>query len=146
MKKFLVGSLREGEQYAGLLMNARSSYEEMREQAISDLIPKHAAEIRERVEAGAQPIALIADGVTDLLYDGKLAQQLARLSVCAPIIAGSVLGFLTAHVIAEQAEIEAIKEVERMECSRQESASEARIESAAWNREMSKYPQPMRIA
>lgn len=107
-------------------MNARNYPEEVAEGWIAELIPVHTATIRQAIESG--DVALIADGVTDLLCDNQLAGQLVRLSVVAPHAAGYVLGFLTEMIIAQQAEIEATKAVDRAEVRRRESEADALIE------------------
>jgi hypothetical protein len=124
----------------------RASLDEMRDALIAEKTAEHIVSIRAKVSAGESPIALIADGVTDLLCNDALAQRLVRSAVClTPHGAGVCVLEFVEQVIADQAEVEAIKEVERMERDRQESADEARIGRAAMDRAMSKYPQPMRL-
>jgi hypothetical protein len=117
----------------------RASLDEMRDALIAEKTAEHVVSIRAKVEAGDVPLGLIADGVDDLLCDSQLAQQLVRLSLVVPAAAGMVQAWLTEHVIADQAEVEAIKEVERMERWRQESADEARIERAVFEQDMALY-------
>jgi hypothetical protein len=126
-------------------MNARLSLDEMRDALIAEKTAEHIVSIRAKVESGDVPLGLIADGVSDLLCDSQLAEQIVRLSLVVPAAVGMVQAWLVEHVIADQAEVEAIKEVERMGRDRQESADEARIGRAAMDRAMSKYPQPMRL-
>lgn len=95
----------------------RLSQPEMRDIAIAEKTATHAATIRAAVAAGEPPIGLIADGVTDLLCDAELAQRLVRTAACAPAEVGPAFGALVEQVIAEQAEVEAIKEVEREEAA-----------------------------
>lgn len=114
----------------------RASLEEMRDALIAEKTAEHIVSIREKVEAGDVPLGLITNGVDDLLCDSQLAQQIARLSLVVPAAAGMVQAWLTEHVIADQAEVEAIKEVERMERNRLESADYARIERAVFEQDM----------
>jgi hypothetical protein len=120
-------------------MNARLSLDEMRDALIAEKTAEHIVSIRAKVEAGEPPTDLIADGVTDLLSDSELAQGFAYASLIFPALAGAAIALLTEHVIADQAEVEATLEVERMERWRQESVDEARFERAKWNSDMATF-------
>lgn len=121
-------------------MNARTSYDEARDAEIRRLILVHAAAIRSKVAAGEAPIAMIANGVTDLLCNDQLAQRLVRSAVAlAPHGAGVCMLELVEQVISDQAEVEAVKEVEHMERDRQESADDSRIERAVYAQDMALF-------
>lgn len=121
-------------------MNARTSIEEMRDALIAEKTAAHAATIRAAVAAGEPPIALIADGVTDLLCNAELAQRLVRSALAlTPHGAGVCLQDLVDQVIAEQAKVEAEKDVAQMERNRQESHDAARIERAVYDQNMGIY-------
>lgn len=117
----------------------RASLEEMRDALLAEKTAEHIVLIRAKVESGDVPLGLITNGVADLLCDSHLSQQIARLSLIVPAAAGVVHAWLTEHVIADQAEVEATLEVERMERNRLESRDEARIDLAVFEQDMALY-------
>jgi hypothetical protein len=97
-------------------MNSRLSHDD-RDDDIAEKTAAHVVAIRAKVKAAEPPIALIADGMTDLLCDAELMEGFACAALAFPALVGAVLAFLTENVIADQAEVEAIKEVEIEEAS-----------------------------
>lgn len=96
-------------------MNARLSIDEQRDIDISEKTAAHIVAIRDKVKAAEPPLALIADGMTDLLCDAEMMEGFACAAIAFPALVGAVLAYLTENVIADQAEVEAIKEIELQE-------------------------------
>ncbi len=75
----------------------------------------------------------------DALSQPGVAENLIRSALsCGPLQAGQMLLTMIHKCIADEAELEAIKEVERMEAARVKSADDQRIERHAGMREWSR--------
>jgi hypothetical protein len=113
-------------------MNARMSEEEAREAKIRELTEKNAAYTKALIAAGdAKTIRDVGNDVTSFFALDEAAEDLKKL----------VTGELTFQqvrdkVIRDDAEVQAIAQVEKMESEREEQARRARIERMAWNREI----------
>jgi hypothetical protein len=111
-------------------MNARMSLEEARDAKIAERTAKNADHTKALIAAGdAKTIRDVANDVTNYFAQDKAVDDLNKL----------VTGELTFEqvrdkVIENDAEVQAIKQVERMEQVREEQAQWARIERAAWDR------------
>ena len=111
-------------------MNARMSEEEAREAMIRERTAKNADHTKALIAAGdVATIREVGNDVTDFLASAY--DDLNKL----------VTGELTFEqvrdkVIEDDAEILAIKQVERMEQVREEQAQRARIDRMAWDREI----------
>jgi hypothetical protein len=127
-------------------MNARLDLEELRDSQIATLTSIHAAALRKAVSAGEpQTLAIVADRFTDALTDDAKARELVRASMAHPSAAGAYVAQMVADIIDAAAEIDAIKEVERMEAGRAESEDDDLVERGTWHRQMAKLPELFRI-
>lgn len=92
--------------------------EELRDAAIAELARKHSAAIRTNILAAhEQTLHDLGNAVGDRLCDNALMAQLIRTAIaCGPLTAGTLFIDLVQRAIDADAEIEALKEVERMEC------------------------------
>ena len=113
-------------------MNARMSEEEAREAKIRELLQKNVEYTKALIAAGdLKTIRDVANDVTNYFALDEAAEDLHKL----------VTGELTFEqvrdkVIEDDAEVQAISQVEKMEKDREEEARWARIERMAWNREI----------
>jgi 23S rRNA G2069 N7-methylase RlmK/C1962 C5-methylase RlmI len=111
-------------------MNARMSPEEARDAMIRERTAKNADHTKALLAAGdLAAIRVVGDCVTD--YLASAYDDLHKL-----VIGETTFEQVRDKVIEIEAETQAIKQVERMEQVRQEQAQQARIERAAWNREI----------
>jgi len=111
-------------------MNARMSHEEWREAKISELLQKNADHTKALIAAGdAKTIHDVGNDVTDYL---AFAQDDLNKLVTGELTFEQVRD----KVINDDAEVQAISQVEKMEKDREEEARWARIERMAWNREI----------
>ena len=111
-------------------MNARMSEEEAREAKIGELLEKHAAYTKALIAAGdAKTIHEVGNAVGDYL---AFAQDDLNKLVTGEITFEQVRD----KVIEDDAEVQAIAQVEKMEKDREEEARWARIERMAFNREI----------
>jgi hypothetical protein len=111
-------------------MNARISLEEARDEKIRERTAKNADHTKALLAAGDKTaIREVWNDVSDYL-------QFAHDDM-SKLVTGE-LTFIQVRdkVIENDAEVLAIKQVERMEQERQEQAQWARIERMAWNREI----------
>jgi hypothetical protein len=94
--------------------------EEERDATIADLARKHALAIRSNVMQGhEQTLHDLGNALGDRLCDNAVMATLIRAAMtCGPLTAGQMLIDLTQKCIDSDAELEAIKEVERMESAR----------------------------
>lgn len=110
-------------------MNARMSYEEARDAKIRDLIAKNAEYTKALIAKGdAKTIHDVGNDVTDYL---AFAQDDLNKLVTGDLTFEQVRD----KVIENDAEVQAIKQVERMEQVRTEQEQWARIERRAWDRQ-----------
>jgi hypothetical protein len=111
-------------------MNTRMSADEARDAKIAELTTKNADHTKALIAAGDMTtIREVGDCVTDYLafaYDDLNKLVTGELTFIQ----------LRDKVIENDAENLALKQVERMEQVREEQAQWARIELAAWNREI----------
>jgi muconolactone delta-isomerase len=111
-------------------MNARMSPEEARDAKIRELTAKNAEYTKALIAKGdVKTIHDVGNDVTNYLAFAQ--EDLNKL----------VTGALTFEqvrdkVIEDDAEVQAISQVEKMESEREEEARWARIERMAWNREI----------
>jgi muconolactone delta-isomerase len=111
-------------------MNARMSTEEARDAKIRELTAKNAEYTKALISKGdVKTIRDVGNDVTNYLAFAQ--EDLNKL----------VTGALTFEqvrdkVINDDAEVQAISQVEKMESDREEEARWARIERMAWNREI----------
>ena len=111
-------------------MNARMSTEEAREAKIAELTAKNAEYTKALIAKGdAKTIHDVGNDVTN--YLAFAADDLNKLVT-------SALTFeqVRDKVIEDDAEVQAISQVEKMEKVRDEEAQRLRIERMAWNREI----------
>jgi muconolactone delta-isomerase len=111
-------------------MNARMSPEEAREAKIAELTAKNAEYTKALISKGdAKTIRDVGSDVTDYL---AFAQEDLNKLVTGELTFEQVRD----KVIEDDAEVQAIAQVEKMESDREEQARWARIERMAWNREI----------
>lgn len=93
--------------------------EEMRDQAIAEAARRHAAAIRTNVLTGhQQTLTSMAEEFADRVSQPGITEHLIRAAMSVgPWIAGRMLLDLIQKGIDAEAEIEAIKEIERAEAS-----------------------------
>lgn len=93
--------------------------EEQRDEAIAEAARRHAAAIRTNVLTGNEKaLHDLANALGERLCQKGVGEQLIRSSVaCGPHTAGNLLLDLIQKCIDDDAEIEAIKEVERAEAA-----------------------------
>ena len=111
-------------------MNARMSHEEWREAKISELLQKNADHTKALIASGdPKTIHDVGNDVTDYLANAE--DDLNKL------VTGEITFVeLRDKVIENDAEVQAIKQVEKMEKECEEEARWARIERMAFNREI----------
>jgi hypothetical protein len=111
-------------------MNARMSDEEARDAKIRELTEKNAAYTKALIAKGdAKTIRDVGNDVTDYL---AFAQEDLNKLVTGELTFEQVRD----KVINDDAEVQAIAQVERIEQDEIEEARWARIERMAWNREI----------
>jgi hypothetical protein len=111
-------------------MNSRMSTEEAREAKIAELTAKNADHTKALIARGDMTtIREVGDCVMDFLATSLAYEDLNKL-VTGELTFAQVRN----KVIENDAEVQAIKQVERMEQVREEQAQWARIERAAWDR------------
>lgn len=109
-------------------MNARMSLEEARDAKIAELLEKNAAYTKALIAAGDKAaIREVGDCVTDYL-------AFAEDDVHKLVTGELTFIQIRDKVIENDAEVQAIKQVERMEQVREEQARWARLDRMAWDR------------
>lgn len=93
--------------------------EEMRDMAIAEAARRHAAAIRTNIRADhQQTLATLANDFAYRVSQPDVTEQLIRASEsCGTLMAGQIVRDLIQKGIDAEAEIEAIKEVERAEAA-----------------------------
>ncbi len=110
-------------------MNARMFPEEAREAKIAELLAKNAAYTKALIAAGdMNTIREVGNDVTDYL-------AFAYEDLNALVTGALTFEQVRNKVIDNDAEVQAIAAVEKMEKQQEEDARWARIERMAWNRE-----------
>lgn len=97
-------------------MNARFDPEEARDAAIAELARKHATAVAANIRAGhVQTLNDLGNDVGDKLANNDVMATLLSAAAAGPLTVGNLFRDLVQRCIDNDAELEAIKEVERME-------------------------------
>lgn len=116
--------------------------EELRDAAIAEQARSHSAAITTNIRTGhEQTLTTIAEDFSCRVSKPGVTEMLVRTAMaCGPRAAGQMLIDLVQAGIDAEAELAAIKEVERMEAAHIESRADARIEQRIWAKAMRDEP------
>lgn len=121
-------------------MTAADSLDEMREREIATQTARFTRAITHNCLTNADTaLHDMGNALVDHLSQPGVSEHLIRSALsCGPLQAGQMLLDLIGKCIADEAEIEAIKEVDRMEEAAQEFSTDCRIERHVGVREWSR--------
>lgn len=114
-------------------MKCDLTYEEARDEKIAELTEQHARARMAMLRIGDKPtVSAVASSVSAEFNDDRLMDELVELAVRDPHAMQARFEALVSKVVRDEAEADAVREVEQIESDRKQEADEGRVSVAMY--------------